>query len=113
MSWLDTAIEEVGQSVEVDVSHLGLGTDTIMVIPLSTSEYQVLKSSPEVVKHTMKEDRDEALGLQMVALMMQKCDSSVTWNKLKKLPLSTLGALSQAIMNAIGSPSGGGVLGES
>tara|TARA_R110001592_G_scaffold67354_6_gene206560 strand:- start:8736 stop:9077 length:342 start_codon:yes stop_codon:yes gene_type:complete len=112
MSWLDTAIESVAQDIEVDVSHLPLGINTIMVQPLSTSEYQVLKQMPEVSKHALKEDRDEALGLQMVALMMAKCDSSVSWAKLKKLPISTLGQLSTAIMSAIGSANGGGVLGE-
>ncbi len=112
MSWLDTAHESAGADIEVDVSHLGLGTDTIMVQPLSAAEYQTLKKHPEIVAVKNENDRSELLGLHMISLMMQKCDKSVSWVKLKKLPLTTLGALATAIMNVVGNANGGGVLGE-
>lgn len=112
MTWLDNAIEKAGAEVAVDVKHLDLEIDTIMVKPLSANEYQVLKSHPEMKNITDPEDRAERLGLLMVAQMMNKCDSSITWNRLKHLPLTTLAALSQAITAAIGNADGGGVLGE-
>lgn len=112
MTWLDNAIEKAGSEVEVDVSHLGLETDTIMVKPLSANEYQVLKSHPEMNGITDPDDRAERLGLLMVAQMMNKCDSSITWNRLKHLPLTLLAELSKAITAAIGNADGGGVLGE-
>lgn len=112
MTWLDNAIEQAGNEIEVDVSHLGLGTDIIKVKPLSAGEYQVLKSHPEMRKTNDPDDRVEMLGLLMVCEMMKKCDSSVSWSKLKQLPLLTLGNLSTAITAALGSTEGGGVLGE-
>lgn len=112
MSWLDTALESAGSDIEVDVSHLGLGTDVIMVQPLSAAEYQTLKKHPEIVAVKNADDRSELLGLHMIALMMAKCDKSVSWTKLKKLPLTTLGGLATAIMSVVGNAGGGGVLGE-
>ena len=112
MTWLDNAIEKAGTEVEVDVSHLGLGTDIIKVKPLSAGEYQVLKSHPEMRGLTDEGDRAEMLGLLMVAEMMRKCDPLTTWSKLKQLPLTTLAELSTAITTTLGSTEGGGVLGE-
>lgn len=112
MTWLDNAIEKAGGEVVVDVSHLDLETDTIMVKPLTANEYQVLKSHPEMANITDPDDRAERLGLLMVAQMMNKCDSAITWNRLKHLPLTMLAELSKAITAAIGNADGGGVLGE-
>tara|TARA_R110001592_G_scaffold70015_5_gene214774 strand:+ start:31108 stop:31446 length:339 start_codon:yes stop_codon:yes gene_type:complete len=112
MTWLDNAIEKAGEAIEVDVSHLHLGTDTLEVKPLSANEYGVLKSHPEMRSLSDADDRAERLGLLMIAHMLNKCDSSITWDKLKHLPLTTLAQLSQAITEAIGKPDGGGALGE-
>lgn len=112
MTWLDNAIEKAGGEIVVDVSHLNLETDTIMVQPLSANEYQVLKSHPDMQGITDPDDRSERLGLLMIAQMMNKSDSSITWNRLKHLPLTMLAELSKAITTAIGNADGGGVLGE-
>lgn len=112
MTWIDSAIETAGSDIEVDVSHLDLGTETIMVKPLTAAEYQTLKSHPELRTIKDVDDRNEQLGLLMIAEMMSKCDSTISWNKLKQLPLMTLGHLSKAITDKMGSLSGGGVLGE-
>ena len=106
--WLDDALEKAGSPIDVDVSEVGLGVDTLQVIPLSASEFNVLKSHPEV-RGLIGTDRDEMLGLVMVAEMMKKADPSVTWPKLKNLPLQTLGALATAITAAVGEQ---GALGE-
>lgn len=112
MTWLDNAIEQAGNEIDVDVSHLGLGTDIIKVKPLSAGEYQVLKSHPEMKGVKDEGDRAEMLGLLMVSEMMRKCDSSISWSKLKQLPLTTLAQLSTAITATLGTSEGGGVLGE-
>jgi hypothetical protein len=113
MTWLDTAIEQAGNPIIVDIRDLDLGQDAIEVMPLSAGEYQVLKSHPEMRGLTEPDEKQERLGLLMVCEMMQKCDKEVTWAKLKQLPLQTLAALSNKITLALGTTQGGGVLGES
>ena len=44
MAWLDTAIEQAGEAITVDVSDMGLGVDSIQIKPLSAKEYQALKA---------------------------------------------------------------------
>lgn len=113
MSWLNEALENADQPIPVDVSHLDwIPKDTIDVMPLTTSEYQGLKFHPAVRKHQNETDKAEALGLVMICEMMSKCDKEVSWALLSKLPLTHLGALSQAIMASVGELNGGGVLGE-
>lgn len=106
--WLDDALEKAGSPIDVDVSEVGLGVDTIQVVPLSAQEFNVLKVHPEI-RGLTGDDRQEMLGLLMVAEMMQKADSAVSWAKLKRLPLQTLGALATAITAAVGEE---GALGE-
>ncbi len=101
----------------MDVSHLGLTdenglVDIIQAKPLTVGEYQTLKSAPEVGRLS-GEDRTEALGLRMSFEMLSKCDSSLTWSKWKQLPLNVLTGLAQAVVEAVGTPAGGGALGES
>jgi len=108
--WLDDAIEKAGSPIDVDVTEVAIPADHIQVIPLSASEYNVLKAHPEL-RGLVGEDRSELLGLLMVAEMMTKADSTITWKKLKQLPLSTLGALAAAISEAVGNPEEG-ALGE-
>jgi hypothetical protein len=106
--WIDDAIEKAGEPIDVDVEALGIGVETIQVIPLSAAEFNVLKSHPEVRSLT-GDDRSEMLGLLMVCEMMRKADSEVTWAKMKRLPLTTLGALATAVTAAVGTE---GALGE-
>ena len=108
--WLDDAIEKAGSPIEVDVTEVAIPADSIQVIPLSASEYNTLKAHPDL-RGAAGEDRAELLGLLMVAEMMTKADSTITWAKLKRLPLSTLGALAGAISEAVGNPTEG-ALGE-
>ena len=116
MSWVDGEIEKSQAAVEVDVEHLGLtGEDgkvvpTIEVLPLSAAEYQTLKVDPEL-KGLTPDDKQELLGLKLVHLMIQKCDSSVTWAKFRKLPLQRITALATAVTSAVGLD-GGGALGK-
>lgn len=116
MSWVDSEIEKSASAVEVNVEHLGLtGEDgkvvtTIEVLPLSAAEYQTLKSDPEL-KGLSADDKQELLGLKLVHLMIQKCDSSVTWAKFRKLPLQRITALATAVTAAVGLD-GGGALGK-
>ena len=111
MAWLDTALEQAATPISVDVSDLDLGQDTIEVMPLSAAEYQAIKTHPDL-RGLTGDDRNESLGLRVVHEMLSKCDSTITWSKFIKLPLSLLTVLTQRIMAAIGSD-GGGVLGES
>tara|TARA_B100001094_G_C17981265_1_gene695351 strand:- start:305 stop:640 length:336 start_codon:yes stop_codon:yes gene_type:complete len=111
MSWLDNAIEQASKPIKVDVKDLGLDIEFLEIIPLSAAEFQTLKADPEVARLT-GEDRNEHLGLRAVFEMVAKCDSSVTWGKWRKLPLQTLGEIATRVTNAVGSPAGGGVLGE-
>ena len=112
MTWLDNAIEKAGEAVEVDVRHLNLDVETIQVKPLSASEYQALKAHPDIRKLSSEDDRIEQLGMMMVCEMMSKCDDSISWTKMKRMPLTLIGALSTAITDAIGQVGGGGALGE-
>ena len=112
MTWLDTAIEQAGEAIKVDVSDMGLGVDEIEIKPLSAQEYQALKAHPELHGVTDADEKTERIGLLMVCEMMNKCDKAVTWAKLKQLPLTTLAKLSNKITAAIGTTQGGGVLGE-
>lgn len=112
MTWLDTAIEQAGEAILVDVSDMNLGVEAIEIKPLTASEYQALKQHPEIASISDADEKQERVGLMMVCEMMQKCDKSVTWAKLKQLPLQTLATLSNKITKAIGTTQGGGVLGE-
>jgi hypothetical protein len=112
MTWLDNAIEKAGAPIIVDVRHIGLGVDAVEAIPLSANEYQVLKQHPEM-RSLEGDDRVERLGLLMVCEMMAKADPSVSWSKMKHLPLHILGELSVAITEALGTATGDdGALGE-
>jgi hypothetical protein len=111
MTWMDNAIEKAGEAITVDVRHLNLDVETIDVKPLTAQEYQVLKSHPEM-RVLSEDDKNERLGMMMVCEMMQKCDSSISWTKMKQMPLTLIGALSTAITSAIGQIDGGGALGE-
>lgn len=110
MTWIDSLIDKAGDSVVVDVSHLNMGIEKIEVVPLTASEYNVLKRHPEL-SGLQEDDKVEKLGLLMIAEMMNKADKDITWAKLQRLPLQTLANLSQAITKAIGNESVG-VLGE-
>lgn len=110
MTWLETAIDKANEQVVVDVSHLNLDVKEIKVLPLSANEYQVLKADPNMAGLSL-EDKTERLGLRMVFEMMRKCDDSLSFGKFLDLPLSTIGELSTAVMDALGI-TGGGVLGE-
>jgi hypothetical protein len=44
--------------------------------------------------------------------MLAKCDDTLSWGKWKQLPLNVLAQIAAAVVEAVGSPSGGGVLGE-
>tara|TARA_R110001592_G_scaffold210521_3_gene462152 strand:+ start:55833 stop:56183 length:351 start_codon:yes stop_codon:yes gene_type:complete len=107
MSWVDGEIEKSASPIEVDVASLKLkGEDgktipTIEVLPLSAAEYQTLKSDPEL-KGLTPEDKQEILGLKLVHLMIQKCDSVVTWKKFRQLPLTTITSLATAVTGAVG-----------
>ena len=97
----------------MDVSHLGLkGTKEIQVVPLTASEYQVLKSHPEL-RGLEGEDRVEAMGLRMIFTMMEKCDGTLTYDRFLQLPLILIGDLTATILAATGTAGGGGALGES
>lgn len=116
MSWVDGEIEKSQSPIEVEVSSVGLtGEDgkviqTIEVLPLSAAEYQTLKADPEV-KGLTPEDKQEILGLKLVHLMIQKCDSSVTWKKFRQLPLTTITKIATCVTSAVGLD-GGGALGK-
>ena len=112
MSWLDTAIEQAGKPVEVDIKDLNFGVDTLQALPLSAHEYQVLKADPEASKLS-GEDRNEYLGIRMVYEMLAKCDPSLSWGKFRQLPVSVLGELANRVSASVGTPDGGGALGES
>jgi len=92
----------------------GKEVSSLLARPISAAEYQVLKSDPAVLKLS-GEDKTEYLGLRMTFEMLKKCDSSLKWGEFQKLPLTLLGAIAQAVVSAVGSPTpdGGGVLGES
>ena len=78
MSWLDSAIEQANNPIDVDIEGLGLGIKTLQAKPLSAAEFQVLKSEPEIARLS-GEDRNELLGLRVVYEMLAKCDSEVRW----------------------------------
>ena len=111
MSWLDSAIEKADEPIDVDVSDLGLDIESIQVKPLSASEFQALKSFPDIAKLSGS-DRAEVLGLRTVYEMIAKCDEAISWAKFNRLPLNLLAEIANRCTNAVGSPSGGGVLGE-
>jgi|TARA_R100001163_G_scaffold65731_2_gene64345 hypothetical protein len=106
MSWLDSAIEQANNPIDVDVEGIGLGIKSLQAKPLSAAEFQVLKSEPEIAKLS-GEDRNELLGLRVVYEMLAKCDSELSWNKFRQLPLSTLGELATRVTEAVGSPTEG------
>jgi hypothetical protein len=112
MSWLDTAIERASQPITVDVSDLELGVEHLEVKPLSAAEYQTLKSDPDISK-LVGEDRNEMLGIRTVYEMLAKCDSSLSWGKFRRMPLALLGEIATRVTATIGSPTGGGELGNS
>ena len=116
-TWLDSTLESVSADIEVDMTGVGLvGADgkevkTLMARPISAAEYQILKSDPQV-RALEGEDRTEYLGLRMTYEMLAKCDTTLTWGVFQQLPLNLLGSIAQAVVGAVGTPSGGGVLGE-
>lgn len=87
---------------------------TLMAKPLSASEYQVLKTEPQI-RQLSGDDRTELLGLRMTYEMLAKCDDSLKWNSFQGLPLQLIAALAGRVSAIIGAPTatGGGVLGES
>ena len=116
MSWLDATIAKAGEPITVQVAHIGLEDEdgivqTLQAKPLSVGEYQALKADPSIHKLS-GEDKQEALGLRMSYEMLAKCDTSLSWGKWKQLPLNILAQVAAAVVEAVGSPSGGGVLGE-
>jgi hypothetical protein len=117
LSWLDATIAKASTPVIVNVAHLGLEdgeggiVQTLEAQPLSVGEYQALKADPSISKLS-GEDKQEALGLRMAYEMLAKCDSTLSWGKWKQLPLNVLAQIAGAVVEAVGSPSGGGVLGE-
>lgn len=110
MSWIETAIDRASQPIEVDVSDLPMGVDTVQCIPLSANEYQVLKSHPDA-RNLSGDDKNEYLGMRMVFEMLSKCDDGLTWGKFRELPIALLGNLSSRVTDAISKD--GGALGES
>jgi hypothetical protein len=116
-SWLDSTLDALDADIVCDIAGLGLigedGKDlkTILARPLSAAEYQVLKSNPEI-KHLTGDDRTEALGLRMTYEMLAKCDNALNWTQFKNLPLNLLGKVAEKVIAAVGSPAGGGALGE-
>tara|TARA_R110000765_G_scaffold366886_2_gene457033 strand:- start:1286 stop:1624 length:339 start_codon:yes stop_codon:yes gene_type:complete len=112
MSWMNNAIEKAGEAIEVDVRHLNLDVETIQIKPLTANEYHVLKAHPDM-RNLSDDDKTEQLGMLMVCEMMKKCDKTITWSKMKQMPLTLIGSLSTAITSAIGTVGdGGGSLGE-
>jgi hypothetical protein len=116
LSWLDTTIAKAGEPITVNVAHLGLEDEdgivqTLQAKPLSVGEYQALKADPSM-RTLSGEDKQEALGLRMSYEMLAKCDDTLSWGKWKQLPLNVLAQIAAAVVEAVGSPSGGGVLGE-
>lgn len=101
MSWLDNAIEQANNPIDVDVSGLGLSEDILQAKPLSASEFQVLKSEPEIARLS-GDDRNELLGLRTVFEMLSKCDESLSWNKFRLLPMQLLGELATRVTAAVG-----------
>tara|TARA_R110000851_G_scaffold108116_6_gene229018 strand:+ start:10744 stop:11076 length:333 start_codon:yes stop_codon:yes gene_type:complete len=101
MSWLDSAIEQANNPIDIDVSGLGLSTDILQAKPLSAAEFQVLKSEPEIAKLSGN-DRNELLGLRTVFEMLSKCDSDLSWNKFRQLPMQLLGELAVRVTAAVG-----------
>lgn len=104
--WVDGVIESMKMPLEVQVSHLGIRdesgelVESLMVLPLSANEFQVLKAHPDMKKVKGYEERAERLGLLVTFEMLRKCDKSVTLSKFKQLPLQLLNDLSTAIMGA-------------
>ena len=101
MSWLDSAIEQANNPINVDVSGLGLSEDILQAKPLSAAEFQVLKSEPEIARLS-GDDRNELLGLRTVYEMLSKCDESLSWNKFRLLPMQLLGELATRVTAAVG-----------
>jgi len=101
MSWLDSAIEQANNPIDVDVSGLGLSEDIIQAKPLSAAEFQVLKAEPEIARLS-GEDRNELLGLRTVYEMLSKCDKSLSWGKFRQLPMQLLGELATRVTAAVG-----------
>jgi hypothetical protein len=111
MSWVDSAIEAGASPIDVDVSDLDLDVDILQVLPLSAHEFYLLKLEPDIAKMAEGDDRNEILGLRTVFEMLHKCDSTLSWGKFRRLPLTLLGAIATRCTNAVG-VSGGGVVGE-
>ena len=105
MTWLDNALEQATQPISVDISTLGLDTDTLDVLPLSASEFSS--------KINTESERNEALGMRVIYEMLAKCDSDMNWQKFNGLPISLLTQLTQLIMAAVGNTDGGGAVGNS
>tara|TARA_R110002167_G_scaffold51627_8_gene149290 strand:+ start:1592 stop:1924 length:333 start_codon:yes stop_codon:yes gene_type:complete len=106
MSWLDSAIEQANNPIDVDVSGLGLPSDTLQAKPLSAAEFQVLKAHPDISKLS-GEDRNELLGLRTVYEMLAKCDSDLSWHKFRQLPMQLLGHLATRVTTAVGTTDNG------
>jgi len=113
MSWLDNALEQANQPISVDISELGLGTDSLDILPLSAAEFSALRAHPDISKLNNETERNEALGMRVIYEMLAKCDSEMNWQKFNSLPLSTLTQLTQLIMAAVGNIDGGGAMGNS
>jgi len=104
-NWLDSALAQSGEPIDVDVLDLGIKhgaglLEQIQVLPLSAAEYQVLKSHPDIRNLKNGEDRTEMLGLLVTFEMMSKCDVTLNWTTFKQLPLTLLNDLSTAILTA-------------
>jgi hypothetical protein len=103
MTWIDNIIEQASEPMTVVVKHLNIGVDEIQVLPLSVKEYNGLKANPELLGLNA-EDRAERLGMLMVFEMMLKCDKSLTWESFQRMPLTIIGQLTSAIMDAVNVP---------
>lgn len=120
-NWLHASVLNGRETQYVDVSEIGLPdgnggvVQKLPCVPLTVSEYNVLKSHPRCRSLNNSNDRNEVLGMLAVFRCLEKADPTLKETDYFNLPLGTLGKIAEAVTKVLGTgpqASGGGVLGE-
>jgi len=120
-NWLHATVLNGREIQYIDVEEINLPDGhgghlkVLPAIPLTVSEFNVLKAHPKVRNLSNQNDRNETLGMLSVYQCLSKADPTLKESEFWSLPLGVLGQIAEKVTDVLGGSSkatGGGVLGE-